>query len=486
MSEESLKQYTLMAPEVDFNKYIFGHGSTKYLKLTQQTGATTVTLSGGGGEISTWQLAPDVDDFFQTKIRARLNIQEQGVLYNFMFLDGNTMIRGVRLYPSSGPDIVNIKNANFYSNSVSRRYTKIDELITYDYLGDAVANTPSTGIKKTLEYKRDGTALLFPDKTNAADNINTGRLLTQPEYLKVGVVSINPNTDRKTLIVDLEIDLKDYFDSFFNNKSLSYFGGQTLYLEITWASLPEIYFAAAAANNPSNASVIPDTGIYSTTLTNLYLYRAVETDEKTRQMVINLVNSPEGLNILTPYIYPNIVNNQAGGSSQVNITFNKGIGKTLQKVIWTPYSAEVGANTARLKYDHSCLVPTGNAIANKVRSFHTEINGSRLQQFDMSTANYEDYMVQFKKLKGSCIQSSQEYYYNWCWIDDFKDMYPMSDLPTVPELSNCHSGLDLTKGDIIWSAHISNQEAVALNHYIFGVTQRMLNIRPGLCQFVDF
>ncbi len=71
------------------------------------------------------------------------------------------------------------------------------------------------------------------------------------------------------------------------------------------------------------------------------------------------------------------------------------------------------------------------------------INSIRTSQFDYVFANSTDYIVKKDSLRGSSILSSDEYYYNWVWVEDFtmnNDMYEKLGIPA----ENCIDGLDLT------------------------------------------
>ncbi len=167
-----------------------------------------------------------------------------------------------------------------------------------------------------------------------------------------------------------------------------------------------------------------------------------------------------------------------------NITtrYNRAHGIKLKKIYWGIYNNTEYANTA---FDHNCL-PTQTAAAGvvtwaptKLQSFYTMINNMRTSQYDYricdSTAFYgDDWTVKKTSLKDANIWSSNEYYYNWVWIEDFTDNNSLL-YKNFSELSaNTIDGLNLTneiKYDV--NANCANG---TYNHYVYAVTERLLTI----------
>ena len=62
-----------------------------------------------------------------------------------------------------------------------------------------------------------------------------------------------------------------------------------------------------------------------------------------------------------------------------------------------------------MAYDHDNLAGNG-----KVNQFYTMLDNERLQEFNLNTATFDDYLMLLPKLKGSVIQNANIYYHNWC------------------------------------------------------------------------
>ena len=119
------------------------------------------------------------------------------------------------------------------------------------------------------------------------------------------------------------------------------------------------------------------------------------------------------------------------------------------------------------------------------------LDNERLQEFNMSCANYDDYMQMRSKLKGSVIQDADMYYYNWVWIEDFTNNMNKAESDNDTK----EVGLDLSiehKWDFYGqqmnvqanpgpdsatgSFNGANSNNGSYNHYTFAVTQKILTV----------
>ena len=110
----------------------------------------------------------------------------------------------------------------------------------------------------------------------------------------------------------------------------------------------------------------------------------------------------------------------------------------------------------------------------KITSFYTQLNNSRLQEFDLICANGDEWTVLKDNLAGTSILSSNIYYYNWFWRESFEHDCPTMDLPMKPDMDNLIKGLPLDTEQKI-DIFLTTPNA-AHNHYSFGITQKLLTI----------
>lgn len=468
MADVMIEKNMVVAPELNNKKYLFAHGSKKFKQIYQQTGNQTVTLTANTGQTSTFQIDPDYLYLYDTHIRGTFTPPAIAAKFNWVYIDGFNLIKDIRLTPAGAQDLFNITDLPYYLNMTSRRNTKIEDVLSNDRADHNV------GIWQNLQppKPRGGTEIFNRPTVGGLDpDVVTGTPGLEPRYLTVG------GSAAAQPVLNFSFPLSDIFDSIGAIKQAAYFGGQTLYLVITWNNLAGIMYAGDSDLNPTTVPAAP-TG--NGTISNLSLYCGVEMDQAVKDSIRREVESPDGLKMLIPYIYYEKLSRQATTNDQLNVFYKPGQGKTLQKIYWAPYNAtNTGANSNNV-YNHSCLANL------KVNQFNTQIDGNRLQPYDLRTATFDDYLYHREKLRGSSLLSSDEYYYNWVWVEDFSNNFSPMDLPRDPPLTNCHSGLDLTQKDIRYTVDIANlNNAVPINHYIYGVTQRMLVIKPNQIYFED-
>ena len=176
------------------------------------------------------------------------------------------------------------------------------------------------------------------------------------------------------------------------------------------------------------------------TIDNMTLYLAVEKNQEIINSLREKILSQEGFSVLIPYVHQ-YKNNLIGSSQTVSLRFNRGHGRRLVKIYHSVFNQnEIVTTGAATTANNQFIFPTAydndnrnytltvvkataanniNYNRSKVQIFYTMLDNERLQEFNMSCANYDDYMQMRDKLKGSVLQDADIYYYNWVWIEDF-------------------------------------------------------------------
>jgi len=101
------------------------------------------------------------------------------------------------------------------------------------------------------------------------------------------------------------------------------------------------------------------------------------------------------------------------------------------------------------------------------------LDNNRIQEYNLTCANGDDYIYLKDKIKGSILESSNAYYYNWVWIESFSGYDDKSCIPINSE--NLETGLDLSL-ERKWDFYGMTMTNANYNHYTFAVTQKMLTI----------
>ena len=208
------------------------------------------------------------------------------------------------------------------------------------------------------------------------------------------------------------------------------------------------------------------------TVTSIQLFLAIETNQDIAQQVREKKNSAEGLSVLMPYVYGNKIN-LAAGSVSVSLKYSRANGLKLLK-IYHMLSSNTETN-GTVSYN------TSNVAQAELTDFYSNLNNNRLQQFNVTCANGEDWMLLKNLLKGSLYVSQNVYKYNWVWIDDFSgSISPLNESP-VPDTDNFMKGIDLSS-EQKWDIFMTT--AAQLNHFTFSICQKMLVVNSSGIQIM--
>ena len=263
---------------------------------------------------------------------------------------------------------------------------------------------------------------------------------------------------------------------------------EVMLLRLVWNPVARVAFASSAplaAQTAQNNAIIYTAGVPSpadttgatvpkaagaTVINNLQMLLAIEENLMIANDIKTKVLSPGGLSLLTPFIYTSKISLNAATLQTITLRYNWVHGATLLKVYHGVYNTTEALNTI---YDHSNVNP--NKLAGtKVTSFYTQLNNSRLQEFDLTSASGDEWTQLKDSLAGSSILSSNMYYYKWFWRENFEHVHPIMDLPMKPDAENLIKGLSLDTEQKI-DIFLTTPNA-AYNHYSFGITQKLLSI----------
>lgn len=463
---------SLVSNELDYKKYVSSHPSYTMSKVLPQNGIQTVTMTTAGGEETIFELPPKVYNLSKSILSFTLTpaIGVPAVaetVLNKIFADTIGAIRQIQLYTRTGLFLVDLNYANNYTNAVSRHETPIDEVLQNDKPLNGYGFWEGLSCSNYAGRQNAAEGIIRP-AAGAGDNGTAGAGLTdylEPKYVVVGTdASANP-------VINYKVPLK-----FFKNTGLEvdkdlYFGGETLYLKIIWDNRNKVGYHTEFGDN-DNTTHLPINGV---TISTISLFTAIEQNPIVESEVKQKVMSAEGLSLQWPMVYYNSTPLAAGAGAlhSVQVRYNRGNGSKLKKIYWVPSHQTA---TTWQAYDHN------NEGARKITSFYTTVNNIRTSQFDYNVTNAEDWMVKKESLKGSCIMSSNEYYYNNTWIENFTDDSSALIKSNLPDQHNIDDGLDLNT-EVIYTINAINNN-VALNHQFFAVTSKDLIIGSAGIQLI--
>lgn len=279
-------------------------------------------------------------------------------------------------------------------------------------------------------------------------------------YLFVGAVQ------SATPVIKVKFMLDKIPNSIFSlDKSLLF--NENLYINIFWNAINQIMFTAQSVTNPT--IVDPTKPPISGNITELSLWLVVDHNFETQRMIQEKIAGGR-LSILVLWVFQNIVSVPSASSQNLMLHVNDANGRVLKKIYYSPI-------VASSFYNHNNLSNTISYLS----TFNTYLDSIQLQQGIIKTSKGYDYARAKDRLCGSCIENENEYYFNWCYCEDFtsgKLMYE-DDME-----NNIIDGVKLTGVERIYQIISTfDYSTVSLNHTFYYVTQKQLDITNNTITF---
>lgn len=453
-------------PEVDFSSQKRVHSQYKYRQIFPQSSEQTVNITPTGGQQSVFELPADtLFNLSKSYVEFTVNLPAPGAnRRNYIHTDGFVFWSAIKLSPSAGVPFADLYDLNYYLNAASRRSFKNQDMITWDKLTpvDVGADTIVDGTFEGLSAcNSDASQNLRP----ITESGGTTAIL-EPLYLV-----------RSDIAQSLTMTVRFGFDKIINTifsckKNLVF--KQSLYLTINWCGLDKFCWTASTVTggnpddhpttDPQSVGVIvvnPPTT--PTAITNFKLNLACDQNMTTQEIVRRKV-AEGSYEFPVNYITNNISSTTSGTSQNPTIKVTGSMGKTLQKIYYIPYLTNGSLNST---YWHD---NTSGATLGVLNSF---LDDKPLQTSDMDTTNFDDYMLVREQLRGSCLFSKDEYYFNWCWVQDFTGGTIMR---CDEDEENVVDGLVLTGYERRFYIKANAMVSQAYDHRFFTVTQKILKI----------
>lgn len=440
-----------VSEETDYKKHEIVQPNYQYFRINQQTGSTSGTFSTSGGETSVFEIPTNVFNLSKSVLRVSVTATGQAGDYTGLVLHGAlAFIRDIELYTQNGTRLCFVTNLPRYMKVASSTDTPLEEFY---------GNTSNNCFYKN-NFINGSTNYKLSLATGTAVNLATARISTTLPYVEpqAFVTSGADNTDST---VNFDIPLSQLRNTIFDlNKDL-YMGGEIVYLRITWNGLRNFGFSADDATLVNQNNATTTGALQSATYANLNLYLAVEKNAEIVNQIKNKVNT-SGMNILIDYIHSYSQILTANGAHSLSYKFSRGHGRRLKRIYCSPYFNTQNTGTGYIDNNY------GGGVA--ITDLYTMLNNERLQQWTMATATNtgrDEYMILKEKLKGSSLQSLDQYQYNYFWLDSWDNLKTIERAETV----ECGVPLDEEKK---WD--LISTVGGARAWHTFAVVQRVLSI----------
>lgn len=465
---EAIRPTIVRQQELDYKLYeVPAVPIVRHLQILANEGGQTVPMTTGGGSRSTFFCS--AQGFYFNKSYLQFTCTPVATIagqYNWLNADGFPQIRSITAYlRDSGTRLLDIQSFNKYVNLTGRHKASIDEVKTRDKVL-APAATAATGIAEGLSCSNNGTTVRL-------DNTAIMTLNDEPLY----VVRAGGNAAPASVSVQFLLRFDSIKDTILSYDKLFYAGGQTIVFEIQWNSLDQIAWQGTDVANPvTGAGAIPTGG----NITDLRLMVATESNTEILAWAAAKYLR-EGFQYKYRFVTTTRGPATAGTQQAVEVRLTGGVGKRLAKVHWGCYASPDTNNAA---YDHD------NRTGKKVQQYQIFLNDVPLTLSQLVISNAagnaytlcDDFNRDRMRLRGSCIQSRDEYYYNWCPTVDFtlergaEGADGSARVGSIPA-DNIEQGVVLGNGETKISFVATTTNAV-YTHYLFSVTEKELTIMP--------
>lgn len=469
---------TSTASHIDNRRIAIKHGYYDYSPLTpNQPLASVNSITNAGGQMSkfdipgsaVFNLSKTVLSFTSTPVGETSLVNGDCI---WKHIDTIPEIQSIVLRDHNTNYLAKIPDANIFIRHTIRKNTKLDDLLTRDFVDDNV------GYAQGLHPSRSSANVRPVSHTdlNTTTAYDATIDYTEGKYLVVGDVKDSTATPavvgNTTPVVKYQIELNNIKDSIFTLEEDLYLN-QTLTLEITWAPARSVYWISSSPTNPSVGVKEYSNG--NITISDLTLYLAQQQDPAVKELVMSRVLNG-GHEVGFDYTLSNLFSLK-GLIHNIQERYESSDG-LLKKIIWIPLYTQ-SKNT---KYDSSVFNSDGSN--SKIKEFYTLINGNKTENYVYEMQKGNEWMsVKNSKLKGSAVQSSEEFYNVYSHVYDFQN----PDMRYYEGGNKIMDGKKLQENEsMIFSIKATSVLETAgindypqLEHRIYTVVHKTLRITPG-------
>jgi len=471
MSEGSdSKNSQVIAPSLDTKKHAFSHPTYRLLRKTP-TDSAPINIAPTSDNETTFELPMgQVFNLSESYINLQYNIPAEANYRHYLHNDTYAMISQIDIHDEQGVHLCELKHVNNYIKVVGKKEMSFQEFMTRDSSCEIIhpnhVNNANSHAFRPTAWNSD-----IPDDFHRY----TGLSYLESNYFRVGEI----NT---ALSGTLRIPLSDFKNTIMA-QDMNIFLPRKFMFVIKWAPGNKAVWsntsATAKPNDVSNKEVAVEIA-----LRNLEMYIAVETNPKVIKKLVDRVTNADIIakkgpyQIYIPYVSAKKMNGDSV-SQTINFNATSAQGQRIQKIIHSAFSRSESKNTA---YD------CNNYDGVKIKKYQTSINGNPRRDFEVRCERKwsDDYMLNKRYLRGSAIQTSNIYQYNWFHCDDFTELPAPGDTQLPVKNTTLRAGIEMDPKVDVYMGGVCTWEGTMtcsddpnlqkLFHYIWVVGQKVLTL----------
>ena len=269
-----------LSHEIDYSSKAELHPNYRLDQLTQTNG-TAVTLTAAGGNNSLFEINPVAFNLSKSYLCFDYTTPLLAASVSQQFKSCLPHIRQIQFYGRNGQMICDLQNFDIYTRII------FNSDISHEELTNSTSDTP---IFRNNVINNDATITGANAARPGAQQRANLNYIEQAYVINGGAAAATTSRYR--------IPLSYFKNTIFALDKDLYFGDIT-YLRIYWNSYVNIAYTSNGVTNEANIAALAA----DVQLSNLYLYLAVETNEKINATLAQTISSNVGLNTLFDFVY---------------------------------------------------------------------------------------------------------------------------------------------------------------------------------------
>ena len=455
---------TTVSHELDYTPKILNGPHYKYTRLFPTNSSTDVALNVASTTETQFEVPTKVFNSSKCYLKGNMTLTSGGGadIKKLVHKYGFVMIDSISISTRAGVFISNIRHVGRYSRAILQATTSKEKYLSKPplVLTNALGATtyPGEMIAPANQISAIG-ALVQSGDFAGADGAYVANATTPLFLDTVG----SATTATATVCYKFKIPFSDLKSSFFAlNKDVWF--NEVLLVTINWNPFVRLggtidhadYFSWATTRGALTAGAISDLG----------LYMAVEQNQAiSNEVMAKVLNG--GINLVIPYVNSFKLTAGTGASGSISQRINRANGRTLCRVVTSVAGTVEASSTADWN--------TNNQAGTKTASFYTTMDSVKQQEANLTPATHTDFLALADLLEGSAYYTGLSWQVNPVWVDNFHGNKSIHWCDGEHDDDFKQGGIPLDS-EITWGYVADTKEAVALNYYIFAITQKLLTI----------
>jgi len=476
---------------------VLDHSDPRYVRIVQNNLGNTMTLGTSDGQTSTFKIPGSyVFNLFNSYFafdETQGAIPGGAGIYYYRFADLVPHIARLQIKTVTGQVLIcDIPDCHKYTNAVLRYETRLEDMLLNDK--PSGTGTTSNGVfeglipPQTMYQVVNGTTIANPGGDTAAhvgtwantvfalnkrtQSTNVKNQTLEPLYYLKGSV------DNTLFPISNRIPLSLFKNTICAVDKYRYFGDD-IEITIVWAKQTNVCFIGKVLPADGDAAVTGPT--QTVNLSNLELQLCVENNT----MIVNDMKTKfmgSGFSEYIPYLHHRKINRTGASNHNISIDITRSIGAYIQKIIWVPFNTVDDVNT---QYYHGLGAQYANATGaqtanTNIKFFNPVLNSNNMYSAKIDISKNEAYILQRKKLKGTCITSSDDFAYNFTWYQDWTEQSPLWMKPLEKFEPDVYIDGYLVTDPIRYEIDVEFGADAARDHYLYAVMLKQLTVNKDM------